>query len=109
MSDTPSLDKFRKNMSGRVKPLNKEVMQERYNIESRSKERVPREGSQRRCYNGCFPDSDWKIVWGPWEIHERNMPESRLVFWRELNDYAVSQRGSADASEYRIVNKCKEQ
>lgn len=41
-----------------------------------------------------YPTGRWS--WGPWEVLERmdaDKAEERLKFWRELNDYAVSQRG----------------
>ena len=101
MSDTPALDKFRKDNAGRCPPVSA-CVEPRYTIEHRKKTRVPTVGSRRRCYNGCFHSSDWDIVWTPWSEFETNRPESRLTFWRELNDYAVSQRGSDSAYEYRL-------
>lgn len=57
---------------------------------------------QRRCYNGCHFSSE--LRWTPWEVLELGVPEDRiderLEFWRELNDYAVSQRGESARSEY---------
>jgi len=35
-----------------------------------------------------------------WRILEHNMPGSRLKFWRELNDYAISQ--GRTRVEYRL-------
>lgn len=60
---------------------------------------------QRRCYNGCnFSEA---LVWTDWGVLESNVPddkvEDRLKFWRELNDYAVSQRGEGARSEYKAV------
>ena len=60
-----------------------------------------------RCYNGaCF---DAEYVWGPWEVLESMCylkpstdPEDRLKFWRELNDYAVSQRGEDSRKEFKL-------
>jgi len=52
---------------------------------------------QRRYYNGCFYKTE--TVWSAWAVHETVTPENaeeRIKFWRELNDYAVSQRGEAD-------------
>lgn len=53
---------------------------------------------QRRCYNGCHAKSE--LQWSVWEVLESEVaPEKvprRLEFWRELNDYAISQRGEAD-------------
>lgn len=59
---------------------------------------------QRRCYYGV--NAKEELVWTDWEVLERNVPEDkkeeRLKFWRELNDYAVSQ--GRESSEYRIVS-----
>lgn len=59
---------------------------------------------QRRCYNGCHYKSE--LVWSQWEDLVLNVTketaESKLNFWRELNDYAISQRGESARSEYRI-------
>lgn len=62
---------------------------------------------QRRCYNGCHFSS--ALVWTEWAVIERsewlrpgaNMAD-RLKFWRELNDYAVSQRGESARAEYKL-------
>lgn len=60
---------------------------------------------QRRCYNGCHYKSE--IQQQPWEWLELEIPEkdieSRLKFWRELNEYAVSQRGERAKILYRKV------
>ena len=60
---------------------------------------------QRRCYNGCHFSSE--LVWTPWEVIVPDIAEEKvadaLVFWRSLNDYAVSQRGESARSEYRAV------
>lgn len=57
---------------------------------------------QRRCYNGCHAKSE--LQWTGWAILEYDIPadkmERRLEFWRELNDYAVSQRGEGARSEF---------
>lgn len=58
---------------------------------------------QRRCYNGCF--YSYEYVWGRWEVLGYIKPEeqeSRLKFWRELNDYAVNERGESARSEFKI-------
>lgn len=62
---------------------------------------------QRRCYNGCHFKSE--LVWTPWVVLESMCylksgadPEARLKFWRELNDYAVSQRGEGARCEFKI-------
>lgn len=59
---------------------------------------------QRRCYNGCHFSVDH--YWSSWEIIEFNIPKSkiinRLIFWRDLNDYAVSQRGESARAEFKM-------
>lgn len=60
---------------------------------------------QRRCYNGCHAKSE--LQWQPWETMRSNIPEDKcqdiLKFWRELNDYAISQRGESAHCEFEIV------
>lgn len=50
---------------------------------------------QRRCYDGCHAKSE--IRWTTWENLESGLTlealEPRLKFWRELNAYAVRERG----------------
>jgi hypothetical protein len=63
---------------------------------------------QRRCYNGVHFSSE--VVWTTWTVMEegftKEKAERRLVFWRELNDYAVSQRGKVGTlREYEIREK----
>ncbi len=64
---------------------------------------------QRRCYNGCHFTSS--LVLGPWKILESEISESKIEhkmkFWRELNDYAVSQRGESARTEYKMVENNK--
>jgi hypothetical protein len=61
-----------------------------------------------RCYDGAYYDAEW--VWGSWEVLESMQylkpgtdPEERLKFWRELNDYAVSQRGESARCELKLT------
>ena len=57
---------------------------------------------QRRCYYGCHFSSE--LVWSSWEVLQfttADKAEDRLKFWRELNDYAVSQRGEGARSEFK--------
>jgi hypothetical protein len=57
----------------------------------------------RRCYNGCHFSSE--LRWTAWEVLEYTSPEKserRLAFWRELNDYAVSQRGKDAECEFKL-------
>lgn len=53
---------------------------------------------QRRCYYGCHAKSE--LQWTAWEQIDSGLTaekaEDRLKFWRELNDYAVSQRGEVN-------------
>jgi hypothetical protein len=71
------------------------------------KQQVMNTDPQRRCYNGCnFSD---KIVWTGWEVLDRSstrdLAECRVAFWKELNDYAVSQRGKSARKEFKIVEE----
>jgi len=76
------------------------------NIETRRKFLINTD-PQRRCYNGCHYSSE--LVWGQWEILEYDIPEDklddRISFWKDLNDYAVSQRGESAKREFRIGEK----
>ena len=62
---------------------------------------------QQRCYNGCHFSSE--LRWTAWQVLNVELPEAsverKLKFWRELNDYAVSQRGQAAKSEFRAVEE----
>jgi hypothetical protein len=58
---------------------------------------------QRRCYDGCHFSSE--LVWSAWDELCDVAPENaerRLKFWKELNDYAVSQRGEGARREFKI-------
>lgn len=68
---------------------------------------------QRRCYDGCHFSSE--LVWTRWVVLERMRflkpgadPEARLQFWRDLNDYAVSQRGEEARREFKLVDEVEE-
>lgn len=98
---TPALDKWRKEISGRYPKEPEPAPVPLGTIYQRKKRLVPTEGSQRRCYNGCFPSSDWKTVIGDWEVFSVNCKESSLTYWQELTDYAVSQRGEGARSFYK--------
>lgn len=61
----------------------------------------------RRCYNGCYFSSEFQ--WSSWEVFDTCQDlrpgcslENRLKFWRDLNDYAVSQRGESALCEYEL-------
>lgn len=62
---------------------------------------------QRRCYNGYHFSSE--LQWTAWDTLELEVAEDRiekrLTFWRELNDYAVSQRGKSAKSEFEAVRE----
>lgn len=68
-------------------------------IYQRKRVRIPTPGSQRRCYNGCFPSSDWEFIWTSWEVFSSNQPESKLDFWEEF---------SREGEEYRWERNSKE-
>ena len=58
---------------------------------------------QRRCYNGChFSSEDVWTEWGLFETVQEENAERRLLFWRGLNAYAVSQRGESAKVEYEV-------
>lgn len=73
-----------------------------YNLYSKHKYFVNTD-PQKRCYNGCYYSSEYR--WSGWELLEFQVPENkiddRLTFWRELNDYAVSQRGTSALKEFK--------
>lgn len=60
---------------------------------------------QRRCYNGCHAKSE--LVLQPWEVldyaKDDAAAERKMQFWRELNDYAISQRGEGARTEFKLV------
>ena len=58
---------------------------------------------QRRCYNGAHYSTAERLT--AWETIDWNVknPEDRMEFWRDLNDYAVSQRGKSARCEFRVV------
>ena len=55
---------------------------------------------QRRCYYGCHAKSE--LVWTPWDVLDSKGTEKKLTFWRELNDYAISQRGESARCEFKL-------
>lgn len=58
---------------------------------------------QRRCYHGCHFSSE--LRWTAWEVLDRfdaERTDAKLKFWRELNDFAVSQRGPSAQCEYKV-------
>lgn len=61
---------------------------------------------QRRCYNGCHAKSE--LIWTDWEVLESFISDSKieakLKFQKELNDYAVSQRGESARREFKVRN-----
>jgi hypothetical protein len=58
---------------------------------------------QKRCYDGCY--FSYRYDWSEWEVLETRVPafqvEKRLAFWRDLNAYAVSQRGESATREFK--------
>lgn len=58
---------------------------------------------QRRCYNGCHINGErvW-TRWGLLETVKADAAERRLRFWRELNDYAVGERGEGALREFEV-------
>lgn len=63
---------------------------------------------QRRCYNGVHAKSE--IVWTQWAILDSGVDADQvefwLKFWRNLNAYAVSQRGEVGTlREYEAVEE----
>lgn len=62
---------------------------------------------QRRCYDGCHFSSE--LVWTEWEDLEidvrEDLVEAKLVYWKDLNAFAVSQRGAGAKREYRVLRK----
>lgn len=57
----------------------------------------------RRCYDGHHCKSE--IIWTNWaelEAVDSTRADQRLAFWRELNDYAVSQRGESARKEFSL-------
>lgn len=71
------------------------------NILVRSKKLVNYD-PQKRCYNGAYADARWE--WDEWYILEWEVKEAdkRIQFWKELNDYAVSQRGEDARREFKV-------
>ena len=57
-----------------------------------------------RRYNGAHIDAD--MVWSEWEpldyAETFEQAEARVNFWKELNDYAVSQRGASATRQFDI-------
>ena len=80
-----------------------------YTIEYRQRIEVNTD-PQRRCYYGVYYSSE--LRWTDWDWLQVEVPaekvESRLTFWRELNEYAVSERGELARSEYRAVPEPEE-
>lgn len=75
----------------------------RFQLETRGKVLVNTD-PLRRCYNGChfsseLVDTEWD--WLEWDVPADKI-EEKLAFWRELNDFAVSQRGESARKEFRI-------
>ena len=60
---------------------------------------------QRRCYNGCHFKSE--VVWSSWttvDTCKKGVADGHLAFWKDLNRYDVSQRGSSVHREFRVID-----
>ncbi len=58
---------------------------------------------QRRCYDDYHFSSEFQWTsWQDLETLDVEKAEERLKFWRELNDYAISQRGESARAEFAI-------
>lgn len=87
MTNTPALDKWRKEQGRRnrpPKPLVETAPEPLGNIYARRQFREARPGSQRRCYDGCFPSSDWEIFWSDWEPLFSSVSEKTLAGWPDF-------------------------
>jgi hypothetical protein len=64
---------------------------------------------QRRCYNGCHYSSE--LQWTAWRVLDSedalDEAQTRLNFWTELNDYAVSQCGPSAKREFKVVDEAE--
>lgn len=80
-------------------------MAHKYEIHRRDRMEINTD-PQRRCYNGCHAKSE--LVWKTWEVldyaKDDEQAERKMKFWRELNDYAISQRGESARTEFRLVS-----
>ena len=60
---------------------------------------------QRRCYHGVHARSEWQ--WTAWEDLLFEVPEEKLegylTWWRDLNAYAVGERGKSATKEFRAI------
>jgi len=59
---------------------------------------------QNRFYNGTHAKSE--MVWTKWEVLCYTTPENvdaKMEVMKQLNDFAVSQRGEGARSEYKVV------
>ena len=56
-----------------------------------------------RCYDGCYFDMEY--AYGEWRVLEYGIPvseiQSRLNFWIDLNNYAVSERGESARKQFK--------
>lgn len=64
---------------------------------------------QRRCYDGAWFSSEFQ--WTAWSDLESFVKlenaDSRLEFWRDLNAYAVRERGKGALKEFRVREETK--
>jgi len=77
-----------------------------YSIETRHRIEINTD-PQRRCYNGVHARSE--MVWTRWEIIDffikSDRIEQRLLFWRELNDNAIKDRGESARKAFRAIKE----
>lgn len=58
---------------------------------------------KRRCYEGQHAKSEWRwSAWAHLETVDEDRAEQRLEFWRDLNAYAVQERGHGARREFEI-------
>lgn len=94
-----ALEEWRKKMGRKnrqPKPEEPEAVVPLFTIMHSKRVMVPTENSQRRCYDGCFPSSDWEMIWAPWEVFEEGVPAARIDFWESLNI------GAQNKSRYKL-------
>ena len=59
---------------------------------------------QRRVYDGhMYRSEEGWTAWGTLEVWPESVIERRLKFWRELNEYAVKERGKWARWEFKAT------
>lgn len=63
----------------------------------------------RRCYYGVHAKSEWQ--WTAWEtlsdVPEKDADKT-IAWWKDLNDYAASERGVTARKEFRAIQSTGE-